>query len=402
MKILMLCEFYNAALEFQENLLVKYYRKYNHDVVVVTSTYENVFDYYSDAHPDGSPSVSYDQGAKVIRLAYRFNVMHRLRAYTSISQILQTEQPDLIFVHDIMLNLPECVRYIKRNPKSRMILDYHADYSNSGKNALSIKVLHGMIRKWYLDRARPYIHRIFPIVPASTQFLHEVYKVPLEEMELLPLGADIDLIQSLESLVDRQQLRQSMGFSDEDIVIFTGGKIDPKKCLDILLSAVELNVDLPLYVIVAGEAGSVFQEYERSLRSRFSHMLNIKFLGWLESEDIYKKMLISDLAVFPASQSILWQRAIAVGLPLICGNSGFQDASYLNDGNILILQSDQINASGVATAIRKVVTERDCMNSMKIAAKRVASERLDWNRLIEKTLRFNEMPVVYEESYTAN
>jgi 1,2-diacylglycerol 3-alpha-glucosyltransferase len=389
MKILMLCEFYNPALEFQENLLVKYYKKHDHDVVVVTSTYEDIFDYYSDSPASKTASISEDRGAKIIRLAYSYDIMHRLRAYTSITSILEDEQPDLIFVHDIMLNLPECVRYVKNNPTCRMILDYHADYSNSGKNALSIRILHSLIRKWFLDRARPHLSKIFPIVPASTQFLHEIYKVPLEEMEVLPLGADIDLVNSLEQLTDRQQLRKDFGFSDGDIVIFAGGKIEPKRCLESLFSAVELNQDLPLQVIVAGKAGPSFKDYEQHLIDSVRHMSNIKFLGWLESEDIYKKMLMSDLAVFPASQSILWQRAIAVGLPLICGNTGFQDISYLNDGNISILSADQINMTDIAAAIRRVVTKEGCMDAMRVAAKRVANERLDWNRLIEKTLQFN-------------
>ena len=47
MKILMLCEFYNETLEYQENLLVKYYRKHGYEVTLITSTYESVFDYYN-------------------------------------------------------------------------------------------------------------------------------------------------------------------------------------------------------------------------------------------------------------------------------------------------------------------------------------------------------------------
>ena len=50
MKILMLCELYIENLEYQENLLVKYYRKHGHEVTVITSTYDNVFDYYNNQH----------------------------------------------------------------------------------------------------------------------------------------------------------------------------------------------------------------------------------------------------------------------------------------------------------------------------------------------------------------
>ena len=48
MKIVMLCDFYFESLEYQENLLVRYYRKHGHEVVVIASTFDSVFDYYNE------------------------------------------------------------------------------------------------------------------------------------------------------------------------------------------------------------------------------------------------------------------------------------------------------------------------------------------------------------------
>ena len=53
-------------------------------------------------------------------------------------------------------------------------------------------------------------------------------------------------------------------------------------------------------------------------------------VGWLNQDDLNRHLAMADLAVFPASQSILWQQAIAMGLPLIVGDAGHQDISYLN------------------------------------------------------------------------
>ncbi len=81
MKILMLCDFYDESLEYQENLLVKYYRKHGHQVTVVTSTFDSVFDYYQDRHDPGKPARTYfDHGAKIVKLRYRYNLLNRLRA----------------------------------------------------------------------------------------------------------------------------------------------------------------------------------------------------------------------------------------------------------------------------------------------------------------------------------
>ena len=391
MKIVMLCDFYNETLEYQENLLVKYYRKHGHEVTVITSTFDSLFDYYTDRHDNRAPERRYhDHGALIIKLPYRYNILNRLRAYTKIDGILDEAAPDLIYVHDIMLNLPEAVRYVKRHPQCRMIMDYHADYSNSGRNALSLRVLHGICRKWFLDRARPHLSRIFPIVPAGAEFLHEIYKVPHSEMEVLPLGADLDLVRAIADSGERERVRARLGIPADAIAIFTGGKLTAAKRTELLLEAVGRLKHLPLHVIVVGDASELDAEYKRSLLDLARGRPEIHFAGWLGREEIYRHLAASDLAVFPASQSILWQQAIAMGLPLIAGNTGHQDISYLNlADNIVVLQGAQISVDRLAEVIGEIAGSRTRMNAMAAGARRVAAEHLDWNLLIERTLRYN-------------
>ena len=391
MKIIMLCDFYNEVLEYQENLLVKYYAKHGHEVTVITSTFESVFDYYADRHDNSVPARTYRHGgAKIIKLRYRYNLLNRLRAFTRIDRILEEEAPDLIFVHDIMLNMPECVRYVQRHPGCRMIMDYHADYSNSGKNALSLKVLHGVCRKWFLDQARPYISKIFPIVPASATFLHEVYKIPVSDMEILPLGADTDLVSAVRSNSSRRALRVSLGIADDQIVIFTGGKLAPAKKTGLLLEAAVLLQRFPLHIVVVGEASEEHAGYQEELQRLSATNPRVHMVGWLGREDIYNHLDMADLAVFPASQSILWQQAIAIGLPLIVGNTGHQDISYLNlYDNIIILEKTEIQVNKLADAIESVISDPKRMHEMGKGAARVAEGCLNWDKLILRTLQFN-------------
>ena len=391
MKIVMLCDFYNEAMEYQENLLVRYYLKHGHDVVVIASTFDSVFDYYSDRHDNSKPARTYcDGAAKIIKLRYRYNILNRLRAYTPIGEIFRAEAPDLIYVHDIMLNFPEAIRYLKQHPNCRMIMDYHADYSNSGKNAFSLNILHGVIRKRFLDRARPYLSKIFPVVPASVVFLREIYKVPHEEMEILPLGADIDLAREISRREEGKILRRSYGFADDAIVIFSGGKLGPDKKTELLIEAVGRLQRYPLQLVVVGEAGKENESYSKNLRKMAEGRENIRFVGWLGPADIYKHLDMADLAVFPAGQSILWQQAIAMGLPLIVGDIGHQDISYLNlYDNIIILRQSDISSEKFTAAIERVISDPARMRSMSAGATKVADERLDWNKLILKTLQFN-------------
>jgi glycosyltransferase involved in cell wall biosynthesis len=394
MKILMLCDFYHEQFEYQEQLCAKFYARRGHAVTVVASTEESLFAYVGDRHDNRRPAKTYVYDRiKVMRLPYRYNILHRLRAFQPLDDLLEAEAPDLIFVHDIMLNLPDCVRYVRRHPRTRMIMDYHADYSNSGSSVLSRRILHGVCRKWFLDRARPHLSRIFPVVPGSATFLHEVYKVPFEEMELLPLGADVEAAAAARLSGARQEVRASLGIGAGDVVIVTGGKLVPAKKTELLLEAAGRLRQFPLHVVIVGEAASDHAAYGAELSRQAAADPRIHMTGWLDREGLNRHLAAADLAVFPASQSIMWQQAIAMGLPLIVGDTGHQDVSYLNgERNIIVLAASEIRPDRIAAAIASVIGNPSRMRAMSEGALRVADEHLNWDRLLQRTLRFNEEP----------
>lgn len=388
----MLCDYYNESLEYQENLLTKYYLKNNHQVTIITSTYESVFDYYAGSHDKKAPQrVYFDKGAKIIRLRYCFNILNKIRRYTSIKGILENEEPDLIFIHDIMPNIIEAVKYIKKKPNCKMIMDYHADYSNSGKNWLSINILHKIIRKKiYLDRARKYISKIFPVVPASKIFLHEVYNIPFEDMQLLPLGADTDLGAELNRKGWGLAIRNRYNIEEKDFVIFTGGKLEPIKKTELLIEAFFKINNEKVHLFIIGKASREHNAYMDYLINISYGNSRIHFVGWLESVEVYKYLDASEIAVFPASQSILWQQAISMGLPLIVGDKGHQSIAYLNRfDNIIILEKKRITSEVIAEVITKLINDEALLNIMKMGAKKTTEEYLNWDKLILKTLSYN-------------
>jgi 1,2-diacylglycerol 3-alpha-glucosyltransferase len=391
MKIVMICEFYNKELAFQENLLVKYYRKMGHEVSVITSTYLDVFDYYHGKHDTSAPaSVEDDRGARIIRLPFRYNILNKLKSYRDFAKVLAEEQPDFLFVHDITPDFSAMVTYVKAHPAVKMIMDYHADYSNSGKNRLSIKILHGVIRKYFLDIARPHLARILPIVPAGFTFLHEVYTIPMADMDLLPLGADTDLIEEMRSTHPRQSIRKQYGIPDDALVIVTGGKIEAHKKTELLLDAVAQTGRKNIHILIAGKFGpdAPYEERVRSAAARLEG--RVHFTGWLDSKAMAAHMLASDIAVFPASQTVLWQQSIACGLPLVVGDVGGQSPQYMNlHDNIIILDGEQISTKGFAAEIGSLADDPERRSIMADGARKTTSSLLDWNALARQTLVFS-------------
>src|SRR5262245_3278982 len=154
MKIVMLCDFYDQNLLYQENLIAAQYVKLGHQVTIVASTIRSIFDYMANKYDRGVPgSVSEAKGVKIVRRPYRINLLNRLRSFGRLDDLLREEAPDLIFLHGVDLNVVSAVRYRRRHSETRMILDYHADYTNSAHGWLSKRVLHGILRRMMLDHA---------------------------------------------------------------------------------------------------------------------------------------------------------------------------------------------------------------------------------------------------------
>ncbi len=236
MKIVMLQDFFGIGLQYQENLLTDHYIRQGHEVVVICSTFENVFDYIADRYNPALPKkiVEY-KGAKIIRLPYSLNFMNKLRKHSGVYEIISNEKPDLIYAHDIHLNLTEASRYAKKNRNCKIIMDYHSDFSNSANHWLSLPVLHKIIRKRFLYKYLDNLARIYPVIPDSAVFLNEVYDIPHSRMDLLPLGCDYKICKETMISVNKSKLRAYFGIKENDIVIFTGGKFNPEKGQNLLL-----------------------------------------------------------------------------------------------------------------------------------------------------------------------
>ncbi len=388
MKILMLCDFYDERLQYQENLLAKYYAKNGHDVTIVASTFRDVAAYCAAKYDRNDPASTHLDGrVKVIRLPYSLNLLNKLRKFGGVGAILRRERPDLIFVHDIHLNLSDAAEHKRRHPGCRIVMDYHADYANSAKNWISLNILHKIIRKAVFWRHRRFIDKIYPVAPTSAVFLNEVYGVPIQEMELFPLGADTDLAKNVMEERAGAVIRKAHGIPDDAIVVFSGGKLTPAKKTHVLVDAFLQIADPSLHLLVVGDALESDGDYGRRLAGRCAGNPRAHFIGWVPGGDVYRYMDACDLAVFPASQSVLWQQALSMGLPLIVGQVGVQNLAYLNVcGNMIILDEEDVRSDVIAARICKLAHDRAALDGLRACALKASEELLNYDKIVSKTL----------------
>lgn len=386
MKILIITDFFGDGLVYQENLLAKYYNKNGHDVVVVTSIYASAFDYVSNRFPQKrESSVKTYCGIKVVRCKYNINLFNKLRSFSGLYKILTLEQPDLIFMHGIAPDLLAIAAYKKKNNNCKFNVACHADYSNSGNNWISLNILNRIVRRLIFLRSRAFIDKIFAVTPASALFMSDIFGINYLDIELLPLGADVDLLNKIKSSLVREKLRIHHGVGPDEFVIFSGGKLSKNKKTELLIGALNELSNSSIHLFIVGDSDILDVDYKNKLISSAKKNINIKFVGWKNQTEIVEYLFMSDIAVFPASQSILWQQAIAAGLPLIVGDTGSQDISYLNKGNIIIIDAANINVHILAQNINKLFRAPETLQLMRSHAKKVTAKLLDWNFLLKKT-----------------
>jgi glycosyltransferase involved in cell wall biosynthesis len=387
MKVLLICDYYNDTQLYQEPILSKYYRHLGHEVFVITSQYEDVFEYVGEKKIQNTESVYTigKNGEKIFRLPYTINILNKIKRFPSIDSILEDTKPDLIYFHDISFNLHEAVKYKKKNSNCKMIMDYHADYSNSGKNWISINILHKIIRKRYLHLYLKYIDKIFPIVPHGIPFLKEIYNIKESHMEVLPLGVDTLAMDEIKGDLNdfEQKIKKQYDIPENAVLIANGGKLNNLKRTEVIINALKQLPD-NVHLLLFGKATT--EEYQKYLE-KLAEGLNVHFLGWISTEDTLKLLSISHMAVFPASQSVLWQQSIGAGLPLIVGDSGGQSAEYLNkNNNVIVISNDNINASYFSNIILSLINDKEKYDLMKEGAAKTTREYLDYTLLAKKTM----------------
>lgn len=395
MKIVMLCDFYSENYQYQESYLSKYYLKLGHSVTVIASNFEDIKKYYLNKYDKniGSTCIEINKSYKVFHLKYKLNIFNKIRNFKNVLQILLDEKPELIYCHGIHFNLHEAVRYKKLNFSCRIIMDYHGDFSNSGKNWISIYILHKIIRKIYLLHYLKYIDVIYPITPSSKKFLEVIYGLKQKVGEVLPLGIDFDKSMSVLKTNRRFEIRKEYNVCLDDIIIINVGKQYAYKKTEQLIAAVNKIDSKKIHLFIIGDAlGN--ESYSQLLINTAGENKNIHFLGWKSGDEILEYMAASDLAIYPASQSMLWQQSLGMGLGLIVGKfihiNGKeieQDTEYLNFyDNLITLNEKGHKIDEIECIVRYFIDNPKQLEKIKKNAHKVAKEILNYEKIAKRTL----------------
>ena len=325
------------GFSYQDNLLPKYHKELGNEVVVIASLYS--LDSNAKLIKLSETAMKYENeyGITVYRIPNKFNTndKSKFKRYINFIPILEQESPDIIFLHDFQLiDSKQVIRYMKKHKDVIIYADNHADYSNSARGWLSKNILHKIIWRHYARMLNPYVKKFYGVTPARVDFLTDLYKLPKNKCELLVMGADDDIIDSIDIEQVRRIKREAYGLSNQDFVLITGGKIDHNKPQTIDLMRIVNSLDDGKIRLL------IFGSVDESLKIKFNAELSerVRYIGWKRSDEIYDEFACADLIVFPGLHSVLWEQAVGMGIPcLVSKIEGFNhvdlggNCEFLND-----------------------------------------------------------------------
>lgn len=386
MKIVHLClaNFYIEDFGYQENLIPKYNKRDGHDVTIIASRF--TFNKKNGA-PDLTEAGEYinSNGIKVIRIDYKYKILKsiskRLRIYRNTYKLLEEENPDLIFMHGIQfLDMLEVVRYVKDNPNCKLVADNHASYHNSARNFLSKEILHKIIWRRTIQKSLSYVNKFFMLAPGCKDFAKDMYSIPEEKMEYLYLGADTERIDFEKKKDIKTRVRQELDIQLDDFVLITGGKLSKKKRIKLLLDVLKRIDSKNIKLIIFG---AFSDDIKDELLYKISQDSRVRYIGWLNGEDVYDYYLASDIAVFPGTKSALWEQAICSGLPLICKR--WKGMEYVDvGGNCIFIDGD--DEDKIVESIELLANDKELYAKMANVSRTKGYDKFSYEKISRQAI----------------
>lgn len=378
MKILHLClsSFYIDDFSYQENMLPKYHVQMGHDVTVLAS----LVSFNANGLPCllNSESVKMtNDGYKVVRIDYKrpfYHFFKFIRVYNNTYKHLKNESPDIIFIHDFsFMDIFSIIRYVQKHKHIKIYVDCHTDFINSAQSWISKYLFHYFIWMIVGKLLSPLVEKFYGVTPLRCDFLKNVYRIDPKKVELLVMGVDDIALRNKKLSNSTGSLINTLNISSSDFIIVTGGKIDQKKNIHLVMKAFfNLNLKNVKLVIFGTVANDIKEDFEKLVQHD-----NIQFVGWLNSDQILDYFLLADLVVFPGTHSVLWEQAVGVGVP--CIFKYWEGMEHVNiGGNCKFFYDD--SDEEIEKILKQVILNSDAFKEMKNKAT-IAAEQFSYSNI---------------------
>jgi len=313
MKIVHISENYIEGWGYQENLLPLYQKRAGHDVVVISDNEHLKYvqnQELADKIAKQGNEYEYD-GIKIYKIKTYLNTSSTSFFCRGLYKILEREQPDMIFHHNVNCStLPVAAKYKRNHPQVRLYADNHADWINESKNKLWHKVFYDTLMPFTVKRLGDSVNYYIGVSPLRCHYLNKVFRVPEQKVRFLPIGCDTKGVELV--MENREELRRQYHITDDAFVVVSGGKLDRSKGTLTLIDACEkLKANMYNLHLV------LFGKIDEEVKLAASEKEWITMEGWCDRKKTLSLLKMADVACWPWLHTTLIEDSVASGIPLV-------------------------------------------------------------------------------------
>jgi glycosyltransferase involved in cell wall biosynthesis len=330
-------DFFHPDAGYGVNLLSKYFVKFGHQVVIITSEIEkspvqlkSFFDCNQILEKDNQFTLS--TGIKIHRVKTHFFFSGRAIVSLNVLKILSNYSPDIIYINGNDTFVGIIVSLCLRKFCVPII------FGSSMVEMASKNPLNWLFRNVYKHSIATILMKndIKIIRKQDDDYVERHLGISLNQSPFISHGVDTDLFTPLDS---KQTLRKKMGIPTDSFVMIYAGKVDISKGILNLMKSFDLikayNKNMFLLIVgnVNPEISIEFDNFLRNYQTMIAHFPTQKY------SDLAKFYQISDLAIFPRQISLSFFNAQACGLPVLAESNNIND-ERLSHGNGIVFEYD--------------------------------------------------------------
>lgn len=286
-----------------------------------------------------------------------------------VTKHLKKNSYDLIIMNGYS-NIPElkAIKYLKKHNKE------YALYINGG-------IINHKESKWKKNLKTKYISGAkfyFSPDERSDEYLvyygadkSKIYNYPYATIY------DHEVLDKKPSKEERENLLKELNVTGENIFVSCGQLIERKNYLKLVELWKDQPVSNTLLIIGSGKQKPQIEAYISE-----NKITNVKLLGYLNRDEIFKYYRISDAFIFPSKEDIyghVVNEALSQGLPVISGNN-VNSALHLEKNEAKELILEDIDSKSLNNAINYVLSH-DLFNESTAIARENTYEKMVRNHL---------------------
>lgn len=382
MKILYIClgNPFTEEMLYIENYLIKGNYEDGMDIEVIASTLK--FSSNKIKEVNESKTFYFDK-IPVIRIKHdhiinKF-ISNIIRKNNRLFEIIINFKPDVIFYNCIQIYNIKDLKKIKQSlPNVKIYGDVTTTKYNSGKNLLSYYILHKIIYKSWIKKAERYFDKIFYPVLESKEFLKSVYKINDKLLEFFPLACEV--IDEFKKKEYRRNFESRYNLNQNVTIFSHSGKMDKLKLTIEILEKFIKTRNENFRLFIAGEFTDDIKD--RALKTINSDN-RIKYIGFLDNEDLIELLCSTDLYLQPGSPSHTAQTAMGCLTPVVLKNIKTYEP-FFNENGYMINNVNQLD-----WIFNQININPHCLKEMSSRSKLIAENMLNYRKLSRRLWKGN-------------